>query len=120
MFWQFSPFLMPQQPKFYLELNSLNNFKRGPPKEHSCEVILKSVHLLVGEVFCRKLLTDGRTDDDRRRTASEHKSSPRTSCLGELKTLWQKEKVLVLSNFFFCHNVFKSHLLQRGQKAGKG
>ena len=21
--------------------------------------------------------------------------------------LWQKEKLLVLSNFFFCHNVFK-------------
>ena len=38
------PFLIPQQPKFYLELNSLNNFKRGPLTEHSCEVILKSVH----------------------------------------------------------------------------
>ena len=23
------------------------------------------------------------------------------------KTLWQKEKLLVLSNFFFCHFVFK-------------
>ena len=23
------------------------------------------------------------------------------------KTLWQKEKLLVLSNFFFCHHVFK-------------
>ena len=23
------------------------------------------------------------------------------------KTLWQKEKLLVLSNFFFCHYVFK-------------
>ena len=30
----------------------------------------------------------------------------------KLKTLWQKEKLLVLSNFFFCHNVFKSCLLQ--------
>ena len=28
-----------------------------------------------------------------------------------------KETLLVLSNFFFCHNVFKSHLLQRRQKA---
>ena len=25
--------------------------------------------------------------------------------------------MLVLSNFFFCHNVFKSRLLQRRQKA---
>ena len=24
------------------------------------------------------------------------------------KTLWQKEKLLVLSNFFFRHNVFKN------------
>ena len=45
-FWQFSPFLMLQQPKFYMELNSLNNFKRGPPKDHCFGVILKSVHWL--------------------------------------------------------------------------
>ena len=34
----------------------------------------------------------------------------------ELKTLCQKEKFLVLSNFFFCLKVFKSRLLQRRQK----
>ena len=34
----------------------------------------------------------------------------------ELKTLWHKGKLLVLSNFPFCHNVFKSSLLQRHQK----
>ena len=28
------------------------------------------------------------------------------------KTLWQKENLLVLSNFFFCNNVIKSLLLQ--------
>ena len=41
----------------------------------------------------------------------------------ELKTLWQKGKLLVLSNFYFWHNVFKSRLLQRHQRAslcGKG
>ena len=32
--------------------------------------------------------------------------------LRELKTLWQKEKLLVLRNFCLCHNVFKSRLLQ--------
>ena len=29
----------------------------------------------------------------------------------ELKTLWEKEKLLVTSNFSFSHNVFKSCLL---------
>ena len=33
------------------------------------------------------------------------------SYLIELKTLWEKEKLLVTSNFFFTHNVFKSCLL---------
>ena len=35
----------------------------------------------------------------------------------ELKVLWQKEKLLMMSNFSFCHNVFKSRLMQRLQKA---
>ena len=33
------------------------------------------------------------------------------SYLTELKTLWEKEKLLVTSNFSFSHNVFKSCLL---------
>ena len=33
------------------------------------------------------------------------------SYLIEKKTLWEKEKLLVTSNFFFSHNVFKSCLL---------
>ena len=34
---------------------------------------------------------------------------PHTAILQQttLKTLWQKEKLLGLSNFFFCHYVFK-------------
>ena len=32
------------------------------------------------------------------------------SYLIEEKTLWEKEKLLVMSNFFFSHNVFKSCL----------
>ena len=35
----------------------------------------------------------------------------------ELKTLWQKEKLLVLSNFSFTHNVFKSRKLKLRQNA---
>ena len=41
----------------------------------------------------------------------------------KLKTMWQKEKLLVLSNFSFCHIVFNWCLLQTCQKAsiwGKG
>ena len=40
-----------------------------------------------------------------------------------MKTLWQKEKLLFLSNFSFSHDVFKSCLLQMRQNApigGKG
>ena len=40
-----------------------------------------------------------------------------------MKTLLQKEKLLVLSNLSFCHDVFKSRLLQTRQSAsicGKG
>ena len=29
-----------------------------------------------------------------------------------MKALWQNEKYLIMSNFFFLHNVFKSRLLQ--------
>ena len=39
----FSPFVMPEQPKLYIKCKSLNNFERGPTKEHSCEVKLKLV-----------------------------------------------------------------------------
>ena len=31
----------------------------------------------------------------------------------QLKKLLQKEKMLIMSHFSFCHNVFKSYLLQR-------
>ena len=76
----------------------------------------------------RRVLTslnvdDGRRTPDGRRTKCDHNSSPCTSCIGELKienlynwldNLWlkvesivAKEKLLVLSNFFFCHYVFK-------------
>ena len=37
-----------------------------------------------------------------------------------LKRLWQKEKLLVLSNCSFCHNFFKSRLLQMPQNASIG
>ena len=33
----------------------------------------------------------------------------------KLKTLWQKEKLLILNNFSFCHYIFMRSLLQRRQ-----
>ena len=38
----------------------------------------------------------------------------------KLITLWQKEKLLVLSNFSLCHDVFKCRLLQMRQNASIG
>ena len=37
----------------------------------------------------------------------------------DLKTLWQKEKLLIMSNLSFFHNVFKSRLRQK-EYVGKG
>ena len=37
------------------------------------------------------------------------------SYLIELKTLWEKEKLIVMSNLSFSHNVFKSCLLLKRQ-----
>ena len=36
-----------------------------------------------------------------------------------MKILWQNKKLLIVSNLFFCHKVFKSCLLQRRQKCVK-
>ena len=38
----------------------------------------------------------------------------------KFRSFWEMEKLLVLSNFFFCFNVFRSHLLQKRQKASVG
>ena len=38
----------------------------------------------------------------------------------KLKTLWQKEILLVFINFSFCHDVFKSHLQQRCRNVSTG
>ena len=34
------------------------------------------------------------------------------------KTLWEKEKLLVMSNFCFSHSVFKRLILQTGKNKG--
>ena len=50
---------------------------------------------LIGEVACRKIWTDGWR---RRRTVSDHKSSPCTSCIGELRRI-SNVQVILLHNF---------------------
>ena len=43
-------FLQLWQPSCSTERNGLSNFGRGSPKEHSCEIISKSVNDLAEEV----------------------------------------------------------------------
>jgi len=65
-------------PTYATNWNSLNNFDRGPPRDHSCEVWSKSNKRFQRSCCLKKLLTDGRTDartDDGRRTLKDHKSS---------------------------------------------
>ena len=40
------------------------------------------------------------------------------SSLKGWKTLWEKKKLLVMSNFFFSHSVFKRLVLQTGKNQG--
>ena len=73
-------------PTYATNWNGLNNFDRGPPRDHSSEVWSKSNRRYQRRCCLKKLLTDGRTHG--RRTLKDHKSSLGTSCSGELKTMW--------------------------------
>ena len=59
--WQFSPFLMPQQPKFYLQLNLWTTLKEDHLRTIPLKLFWNLSIGLVGEVICRKLLTNGQT-----------------------------------------------------------
>ena len=80
-------------PTYATNWNGLNNFDRGPPRDHSCEVWSKSNKRFQRRCCLKKLLTDARTHartdarttDNGRRTLKDHKSSLSTSCSGELK-----------------------------------
>ena len=45
-----------------MESNSLNNFERGPPKDHFCQVWLESIQWFRRR--CNLKNVNGRTDDD--------------------------------------------------------
>jgi len=51
-------------PTYATNWNGLNNFDRGPPKDHSCEVWSKSKEWFQRRCCLKKLLTDARTMDD--------------------------------------------------------
>ena len=46
-----------------MEHNYLKEFERGPPKEHSCEIWLKSSQQFLRRSFLKKKFTDARTDE---------------------------------------------------------
>ena len=67
---------LPWQPEFLMESNSVNNFWRGPPKEHSCQVWSKLAQRFGRRRCLKKLLMmhDGRW------TPHHPKSSPWACC----------------------------------------
>jgi len=85
-------------PTYATNWNGLNNFGRGSPRDHFCEVWSKSNERFQRRCCLKKLLTHARTHarttDDGRRTLKDHKSSLSTSCSGELNilTLWSPRK----------------------------
>ena len=74
-------------PTYATNWIGLNNFDRGPPRDHSCEVWSKSNKRFQRRCCLKKLLTDARTDG--RTTDAGHwritKAHLSTSCSGELK-----------------------------------
>jgi len=65
-------------PTYATNWNGLNNFDRGPPRDHSCEVWSKFNKWFQRRCCLKKLLTHGRTHartDAGRRTLKDHKSS---------------------------------------------
>ena len=65
-----------------MDQNHLNNFERGPTKDHSCEVWSNS-NQWFRRRCCLKIV-DGRTGGRRRRMVSDHNSSPWAFGSGEL------------------------------------
>jgi len=76
-------------PTYATNWNGLNNFGRGPPMDHSCEVKSKSNERFQRRCCLKKLLTHGRWTSD---NGPSHKLTLSTLCSGELKITnsWQQ------------------------------
>ena len=70
-----------------MDWNHLNNFERGPNKDHCCEVWSNSNQQFRRRCHFQKSFTDGRMHPwmDARWTKCDHKSSPCHYVTGELK-----------------------------------
>ena len=68
--------------RFLIESNSVNNFERGPPKEHSCQVWSKLAQVFGRRRCLKKLLT---TYHGHRTTL---KAPPEHAVLGRAKNLY--------------------------------
>jgi len=83
----FKIYFLTQWPTYATNWNGLNNFDRGPPRDHSCEVWSKSNKRFQRRCRLKKLLTHARTHG--RTTDAGHwritKAHLSTSCSGELK-----------------------------------
>jgi len=74
-------------PTYATNWNGLNNFDRGPPRDHSCEVWSKSNAWFQRRCCLKKLLTHGRTHGQwTTDNGPSQKLTLRTLCSGELKT----------------------------------
>jgi len=85
-------------PTYATNWNGLNNFDRGPPRDHSCEVWSKSNKRFQRRCCLKKFLTDARTDEGCR-TLKDHKSS-----LEHFVLRWAKNQLMIqklnLSSFY--------------------
>ena len=83
-------------PTYATNWNDLNNFDRGPPRDHSCEVWSKSNKRFQRRCCLKKLLTDARTDgrtDDGRRTPDIEGSQKLTE---HFVLRWAKNRLLII------------------------
>ena len=85
--------------------------------EHVCHL-----HLLIDSVTKKcDGQTDGRTDAGQKKKESlsaYHATQGDTiKELNKVENMWQKEKWLIMNNYSFCNDNFKSRLLLRWQKA---
>ena len=101
-------YLLTPWPTYVTNWSGLNNFDRGPPRDHSCEVWSKSNKRFQRRCCLKKLLMHGRTQG--RTTDAGHwritKVHLSTSCSGELK----RDGVYLRSTDFLTSNLSQHNI----------